>query len=76
MGLGWLPNGPSVSKSYPKKKEKPKSKLGLPRVTIRGRINLSTKVSEVTQKKVNCTSSNGPPRNYYGTLKTKFKDMC
>ena len=33
-----VPNGPSVSKSYPKKQEKPKSKLGLPRVTIRGQI--------------------------------------
>ena len=63
-------------KAILKKQEKPKSKLGLPRVTIRGQINVSTKVSEVTQKKVNCTSSNGPPRNYYGTLKTKFKDMC
>ena len=33
-------NGPSVSKSYPKKKkqEKPKSKIGLPRVTIRDQI--------------------------------------
>ena len=33
------PNGPSVSKSYLKKKqEKPKSKLGLPMVTIRNQI--------------------------------------
>ena len=38
MGLGCL-SGPRVPKSYPKKKqEKPKSKLGLPRVTIRGQI--------------------------------------
>ena len=63
-------------KAILKKQEQPKSKLGLPRVTIKGRINLLPKVSEVTQKKVNCTSSNVPPRNYYGTLKTKFKDMC
>ena len=34
-----VPNGPSVSKTYPKKKqEKPKSKLGLPKVTLRGQI--------------------------------------
>ena len=34
-----VPNGPSVSKSYSKKKKKmPKSKLGLPRVTIRDQI--------------------------------------
>ena len=34
-----MPIGPSVSKSYPKKKqEKPKSQLGLPRVTIRDQI--------------------------------------
>ena len=33
-----VPNGPSVSKGYPKKQEKPKSKLGLPGVTIRDRI--------------------------------------
>ena len=34
-----VPKGPSVSKSYPKKKqENPKSKLGLPRVTIRDQI--------------------------------------
>ena len=44
MDLGCLsgprvvPNGPSVSKGYPKKQEKPKSKLGLPGVTIRDRI--------------------------------------
>ena len=39
MGQVYL-NGPRVPKSYPKKKkqEKPKSKLGLPRVTIRGQI--------------------------------------
>ena len=34
-----VPNGPNVSKSYPKKRqEKPKSKLGLPGVTIRDQI--------------------------------------
>ena len=34
-----VPDGPSVSKSYPKKKQKKsKSKLGLPRVTIRDQI--------------------------------------
>ena len=53
--------------------EKPKSKLGLPRITIKGQIIPSTEVSEVTQKKVNYTSTNGPPRNHYGTLKTKLK---
>ena len=53
--------------------EKPKSNLGLPRVTIRGRINLLTKVSEMTQKRVSCTSSNGPPRNYRGALEVNLK---
>ena len=31
-----VPNGPGVSKSYPKKNEKLKSKIGLPKVTIKG----------------------------------------
>ena len=55
MNLGGprvVSNGPSVSKSYPKKKEKPKSKSRLPRITIKGQIIPSTEVSEVTQKKV------------------------
>ena len=60
-------------KAILKKQEKPKSKLGLPRVTIKGRINLLPKVSEVTQKKVNCTSTNGPPRNYRGALEVNLK---
>ena len=59
-----VPNGPSVSKTILKVNEKPKSKLGLPNVTIRGQINLLTEVSKVTQKKVSCTSCNGPLRNY------------
>ena len=34
-----VPSGPSVSKIYPKKKqEKPRSKLGLPRVTMKDQI--------------------------------------
>ena len=39
--------------SYPKKKkenEDPKSNSGLPRVTMRGQINPSTKVSKVAKK--------------------------
>ena len=69
-----VPNRPGVSKSYPKKNNKSLSlKLGLPRVTIRGQINLSTKVSEVTHKKVSCTSSNGPPRGYCGALEVNLK---
>ena len=63
-------------KTILKMNEKPNSKLGLPKVTIRGQINLSTKVSEVTQKNVSSMSSNGPPRNYCGALKTNFEDMC
>ena len=60
-----VPNGPSVSKSYPK--------IGLPKVAIRGQIILQLKISRVTQKKVSRTSSNGPPRSYYGALKTNLK---
>ena len=56
-----------------KMNEKPKSKSKLPGITIKGQIIPSTEVSEVTQKKVNYTSTNGPPRNHYGTLKTKLK---
>ena len=63
-------------RAIPKKHEKPKSKLGLPRGHNKGSDNPSTKVSEVIQKKVSCTSSNGPPRNYFEALKTNFKDMC
>ena len=36
-------NGPGVSKSYPKKNEKPKSKIGLPKVTIKGQAILRPK---------------------------------
>ena len=69
-----VPNGPGVSKSYPKKNNKSLSlKLGLPRVIIRGQINLSTKVSEATRKKVSCTSSNGPLRNYRGALEVNLR---
>ena len=69
-----VPNGPSVSKSYPKKKqEKPKSKLGLPSVTIRGHIILRPKSPRWVKKKVSSMSSNGPPRNYCGALKTNLK---
>ena len=72
-----VPNRPGVSKSYPKKNNKSLSlKLGLPRVTIRGQINLSTKVSEVTQKKVSRMSSNRPPRNYFEALKTNLKSCA
>ena len=37
------------------------------------RINPSTKVSKVGQKKVSSMSSNGPPRNYYGALEVNLK---
>ena len=40
---------------------------------MRGLINPSTKVSEVAQKKVSSTSSNGPPRNYCGALEVNLK---
>ena len=66
-------------KAILKKQEKPKSKLGLPRAAKghnKGLNNLSTKISEVTQKKVSGMSSHGPPSNYCGALKTNFKDMC
>ena len=49
------------------------SRSRLPRITIRGQINLSTKVSEVTQKNVSSTGSNGPPRNYYGAPEVNLK---
>ena len=62
-------------KAILKKQEKPKSKLGLPRVTIRDQI-IPQKVSEVIQKKISRTSSNGPPRNYRGALEVNLKDMC
>ena len=39
----------------------------------KGSDNPSTEVSEVIQKKVSCTSSNGPPRSYYGALKMNLK---
>ena len=67
-----VPNGPCVPKTIIKVNEKPKSKLGLPIITIRGQINPSTKISKVTQKKVSGMSSHGPPRNY-GALKTNLK---
>ena len=68
-----VPNGPCVPKTIIKVNEKPKSKLGLPIITIRGQINPSTKISKVTQKKVSCTSSNRPPRNYCGAPKVRLK---
>ena len=35
--------------------------------------NPLAKISKVTQKKVSRTSSNGPPKSYYGALKTNLK---
>ena len=67
MGLRWLGhclsdlNMPKCT--ILKRKEKSKSKSELPRVTIRGQINPSTRVSEVAQKKDKYMSSNGPPGN-------------
>ena len=62
-----------LKKKRKNKKEKPKSKLRLPRDHNKGSDNPLTKVPEVTQKKVSCTSSNGPPRNYFEVLKTNSK---
>ena len=64
--------------SYPKSyilkmNEKPKSKIGLPRVTIRGQIIPRLISPRWLKKKVSSMSSNGPPRNYCGTLKTNLK---
>ena len=51
-------------KTILKMNEKPKSKLRLPRVTIRGQIIPKPK-SPRWLKKVSSVSSYGPPRNYY-----------
>ena len=48
-----------------KKQEKPKSKLGLPRVTIRDQIIPQPKSPRWLRKKIGYTSINGPPGNCY-----------
>ena len=53
--------------------EKPKSKIGLLRVTIRVQIIPLPKSPRWLKKKVSSMSSNGPPRNYCGVLKTNLK---
>ena len=68
-------NGPRVPKSYPKTKSKKSVSLKVRAAKghNKGSDNPSTKVSEVTQKKVSRMSSNGPPRNYFEALKTNLK---
>ena len=51
-------------KTILKMNEKPNSKLGLPRVTIRGQIIPQPKSLRWLKKKVSSMSSYGPPRNY------------
>ena len=64
--------GQMYLKAILKMNEKPKSKLRLPRVTIRGQI-IPQVVFEVVQKKVSSMSSNGPPRNYCGVLEVNLQ---
>ena len=77
-------NGPSVPRyailkvnlnelSKKEKKILGLTNLRLPRVTIRGKINPSTRVSEVAQKKISYMSRNGPPENYCGALEVNLK---
>ena len=57
MGQVWCLSGPKV----------PKSKLELPKVTIRGQIILQPKSPRCLEK-IGYTSSNDPPGNYYKVL--------
>ena len=59
-------------KTILKMNEKPKSKLRLPRVTIRGQIIPQPK-SPRWLKKVSSVSSYRPPRNYCGALEVNLK---
>ena len=59
-------------KAILKIKEKPKSKLGLPRVTMGLDKSFNQSLRD-SLKMVSCMSSYGPPRDYYGVLKEHLK---